>query len=455
MAVTGTILDRSYVTGFIRTLRASAAGSREERVVAGEPRPLWPFLVRAVRVKQRSEIASIPAGSYYLIANDYDQYLDDPWFYEEGGSAGCIARKADPPGTVATYRTPSPKEVVGHTDGAGLLQPFRFDAGWMEYEGPIERAMRYMHSFQVLDPERIWRYVGRLLDLIGAQLAYDTELIRRMLVPEVCPASLLHTLAFQYGLRTYDGETEEQLRSLIATAVPTFKLRGLEAAVIQRVQSLGYRAAVLDVWVYIKESLANTPEGWLDQPNQSRAAFPWFATEGLTAANLLSSTGTILRVAGNVTVTWAGVRWIQVRDAAGSPREGDVYFVHSMALVGGNTNINVGAPVAYTAPRKVTPVTRSWLAVRHGFYPYLLQDRWPTSRILLSLSQRDGTPIDAAPSGYATLDAFYRFILDNLHADVLPAFVDVKDVGPLAGDVVAGGPDGLTISETLTLANIP
>lgn len=436
----GDVIASPVVTGTWVIQRIKQVLTREDRARATEIRPSTPVLVYLLDALEQADLSVVPDNADFLVSALYNPNDHDPYFGARGAKPNSIGEKVivrNEAGEIANqtlvFRDPDPLEVVAYV---GSLALYRFERGetWRLYATLPQRALEGMRAFDSLDEDKIYDYYAKLLGTVYAQWSYDNYFLARAYDPFVTPPGILPFLAAQYGLKVTENETEAQKRNKIALAIPTFKLKGLVLGIQLRLFALGYRADVFEVWVW-----PDNPERFPNVPNDSWAAYDWSAAPGATTAAVTGVVGSVVTFAGNLTSVWAPGDIIQIREPGSLL--GPAFQAQSVTFTGSGTDVDFGVPVGtLPSPADGVNVIPSWLAIPHGFFSGEPDFYYPTSRIIITLTDLDGNPIDSVPTAFlernpgATLNEFWEYLAADIGPDVLPVHDDIKAFGVISGD---------------------
>lgn len=414
--------------------------TREDRARETEVRPSTPVWVYLLDALEQADLSVVPDNQGFLVSALYNPNDHDPYFNQRGARPNSIGEKVivrNEAGEITNqtlvFRDPDPLEVVAYI-GSLALYRFERDEAWRLYATLPQRALEGMRAFDSLDDDKIYDYYAKLLGSVYAQWSYDNYFLAQVYDPFVAPPAILPILAAQYGLKVTEDETEAQKRTKIALAIPTFKLKGLVQGIQLRLFALGYRADVFEVWVW-----PDNPERFANVPNDSWAAYDWSAAPGATTASVIGVAGSVVTFSGNLTSAWDPGAIIQIREPASLL--GPAFQAQTVTFTGSGTEVDFGVPVgSLPSPANGVNVIPSWLAIPHGFFSGEPDFYYPTSRIIITLTDLEGNPIDAVPASFlernpgATLNEFWEFIAADIGPDVLPVHDDIKAFGVISGD---------------------
>jgi hypothetical protein len=120
---------------------------------------------------------------------------------------------------------------------------------WQEYLSYPERALAGQYVFNIFDPDKIYPYWARILGACMSEWNYDTRVLLTFYDPEQVSPFFLSALAANYGLELDAADPLNVQRAKTKNAVPTFKLKGLDISVRNRIRALGYTGYATEIWV--------------------------------------------------------------------------------------------------------------------------------------------------------------------------------------------------------------
>lgn len=260
---TGFLNNVNYLSGTVPvgiiplgslTYQAGPSASLESEYENTGIRTSVPTLVYLLDGTLLNQLTVVPTDRSFLVPPYFVSQLADP-FSEAGAGPDYIGtKKVDTLGAIyVVFRKPILNEVVWYVPGNIL---FRYEYsrdsklyGWKKYVSLPQRAIDGQSVFSMFDPERVYDYYGVVWGGLMWRWTYDTFVISQQADPDRCASFYLGALAAQWG---YDLPADESLasrRALTRNAVPSFKFKGLVAAVRLKLQALGYRGYVNEIWV--------------------------------------------------------------------------------------------------------------------------------------------------------------------------------------------------------------
>jgi hypothetical protein len=211
-------------------------------------------LVYVLDAKILAHIADVPFERSFLVASYFVPAVSDP-FTEAGAGPAYIGTKyKDALGVeYVTFRKPLLWEVVWYVP-ENVLYRYELNRdtgtlGWNKYLSLPQRSLNGQYVFSLFDPDKVYDYYAVMWGSLMWRWSYDTDVLGQQLDPDKCASVYLPVLAAQWG---YNLPSDEQLivrRSLTRNAVPFFKFKGLAEAVRLRLQSLGLKGYVNEIWV--------------------------------------------------------------------------------------------------------------------------------------------------------------------------------------------------------------
>jgi Phage tail protein (Tail_P2_I) len=251
--LTGTAFSNFVPTGSFRFNTAEQASLESTYEVSGY-RPSIPVLVYVLQANDAPSVVGVPPNRNFLVSSAFAGISGNP-FYDSGASAdyiGTVVKPASGP-NYYVFRRPHPYEVIWYVPGRTTYR-YELDRDtqnyrWVLYKGIPERGWDDQYVGSIFDPDGIVTYYTKMMSALMWRWAYDTEILSNQLNPFLVSSYYLSSLGQQYGL-TLNAESDENInRSLVANAVPSFKQKGVNKGVQIRLQALGYRAFVNEIWV--------------------------------------------------------------------------------------------------------------------------------------------------------------------------------------------------------------
>jgi phage tail P2-like protein len=224
--------------------------------------PSTPLLVHAIDAREPPDVedAHTPLNAHFLVAADFVSSGPGDPFGDHGAKAGSLGSRRQVNPIIYTFRDAFPYEVVwfveiddqGRRADRGLYrwQPNRNGVfGWTAYRSMPERALAGTQVFDLFDPDKIYDYYARLVGAVLFEWTRDARAVLDFIDPNLCPERLLNFLGESFGLTFTASDPEAIKRQRIATAIPSFKKKGLEESYLIRLRSLNLQADVREVWV--------------------------------------------------------------------------------------------------------------------------------------------------------------------------------------------------------------
>lgn len=225
--------------------------------------PSTPLLVHTIDAAEPQDVedAHVPLNAHFLVAADFVNSGPGDPFGDHGAKAGSLGSRRQINPIIYTFREAFPFEVVWFVEiddqdrradrGLFRFEPDR-DTGlfrWVPYRALPQRALDGTRVFDLLDPDGIYDYYARLLGALHFEWKRDAKAVLDFPDAARCPERLLQFLGADYGLAFLAGEPEVIRRTRIATAILTYKKKGLEDSYRLALRALNLQADVREVFV--------------------------------------------------------------------------------------------------------------------------------------------------------------------------------------------------------------
>jgi len=149
--------------------------------------------------------------------------------------------------TTVTLPTADGDEAYPTTVDRGL---YRFDGlGWKPYRSGPERSVAGMEVFDVFDPDRVVEYFARIVGATQSQTSLDILSLLLAMEAATAPDRLLRHIAASFGISVSVDDDPNVIRERLGTAIPDVHAKGLPERASLRLERLGYRGSVQEVWV--------------------------------------------------------------------------------------------------------------------------------------------------------------------------------------------------------------
>lgn len=462
-------------------------------------RPSTCLLVYALNVLDVADITAVnvPADGHFLISA---VFLNPPGnlLTESGAKAGDIGQRiVGTGGDIYSFRPPTPNEVVWFVDNTGstvdttdapdeqFLLRFGSREVWQEYRSLPNRALDDQGAFEILDPDRVYEFYGKILGCTFAQWMFDNLTVLDMIDPDRVLARFIDLLALNFGADLPADDPITTKRRKIRNAVPIHKLKGLALSIVLRLRDLGFSGFSNEIWVNAANEfvLTNDPDGQLSGFDTITGIVVGTNTDvlgkmyldvvddggGFFHLDFYSDGARTVLVAHTATYNSTGSQAVLPDSGSGL---GGTLTIN--ALGPANATLLLRVPTNFDDINNAPPVTQADAQARgifdliqvdngqkgidffeapHGFFtedqdPYFL-----SSRLSIHLNEANGDPLPVASMSVAELDELKERVARELRRDILPIAVDIRqfitdfEVGPFS-------PEEIRVRDTMVITDV-
>ena len=460
-------------------------------------RPSTCLLVYALDVLDPANVtaANVPEDGHFLISATFLSPVGN-LFTDSGAKAGDIGQRLmDLSGDIYSFRPPHANEVVWFVDNTGstvdttdapdeqFLLRFGSREVWQEYRSLPNRVLDDQGAFEILDPDRVYEFYGKVLGCTFAQWMFDNLTVLDMIDPDLVLSRFIDLLALNFGADLPADDTITTKRQKIRNAVPIHKLKGLALSIVLRLRDLGFSGFSNEIWVNAANEfvLTNDPDGQLS------------AFDGITGIVVGGNTDPFGKLFLTVVDDGGGLFHVDfylnplrtmlvAHTASYSVTGSQAVLPDGGSGLGGTVTINALGPANDTlllrtptnfedindAPpiTKVDAVSRGifdliqadsgqkgvdFFEAPHSYFaddqdPYVL-----SSRLSIHLNEADGAPLQTAGLTTASVAELKERVAKELRRDILPIAVDIRqfitdfEVGPSAA------PEKIEVTDELVI----
>ena len=482
----------------------AAASSRESDYEATGYRKSFPHLVYHLSARSDLDIANVvPPNRSFLVAADFTGGPGNDFFDQGAGpqSIGTLVVNESGGSSYLVFRPPLPDEVVYYVDSDDKnIALYRYelnrDTGrftWRRYPCQPYRTLDGMYAFHIFDPDNIYGYYAEVLGALQYQWGYDSWVLADQYDSERVSSYYLPALAANWGVTLKWDDNLLTRRLKTRNAIPSFKTRGLDAGVVTRLHTIGYRGYAREIWInpgakalrltmnyngasgnipIVSTARHITTCGFSNGGDSRPAVASIQFRRGISpcpntgevapdeGSTIQISDGTITRtfefdsdasvLPGNIAVPY--LPYEEIEDTFAT-------FAALLAAQGFDFTItDISIVNIYGPPIRDEPVSSSSTGCRDSSVPAYRSDfveiphgnspdnpcaYWPSSRVSIHLMNRSGEPIDIPPSLKAR-------IFEELRFDVLPAHVDIAF---FATDVSVGAEE-MQVEDVLNITEV-